>query len=213
MTDRGDDSGYNLRALGLAAALWPAQAATFQVFLVTDGRHHCRAEVRHDERTIVAAGAWGKGATAARESLMDCLQGPSPAAPWTYHAQRAQAAESACNWRQADQEWKHSEQAARMFGGADAAQTRGMLERGNGALGTQTWLDEHAEQERRSLAWYLTEAGAAASRGDQVLACSLYRQAWGEECRIWGQGGRASTDGVDLAIRMTRELETELALA
>jgi hypothetical protein len=210
---RREDAGPGKRdvALGLAKALWPAQAASLRVCMVAEGGHRSRAEIRHEERTIVAAGDWGR--TATMDSLIACLRRPHSPSPWTYHARKAQAAERGHDWLRAGQEWSHSEQAAATFGGADKAQLARMRERECSATSVPIWLHEHDARNLQSLDWYLTEARAANSRGDEMLEYALYRQAWGQASQAWRKGGFRGTERLDSVIQTTKRLERQVALA
>lgn len=211
MTGRDDDSKDTGLSLDLARALWPAQAADLRVFVVADGNHRSRAEVRHEGSTTMAAGAWGK--TATLDSLNVSLRMKSPPSPWTYHARSAQAAERDHDWGRARAEWKHSEQTAKAFGGADEAQLERMRERAESATSVPIWLQAHDGSSLRSLDWYLTEAGLARQHGDQMLEYILYRHAWAEASRIWRRGGQRDSERLDSIIETTRRLEQEVALA
>ena len=205
------ESGERALALDLAKALWPAQAARLRVCMVAEGRHRSRAEVRHEERTILAAGDWGR--TAAIGSLIACLQSPSPPSPWTYHARRAQAAERGHDWLRADQEWRHSEQAVATFGGADEAQLARMREREGSATSVPIWLREHDERGQQTLDWYLAEASAAGGRGDEMLEYALCRLAWSQASLAWRRSGFRDAEQLDSIIGTAKRLAREVALA
>lgn len=167
--------------------------------------------MRHEESTIVAAGAWEKTATMA--SLIACLEAPCPPSLWTYHARRAQAAERDSDWALASQEWKQSEQAVAAFGRADGAQRAQMSEREDSATSVPIWLREHDEGGPHSPDWCLTEARAASGRGDEMLGYTLCRRAWGEASREWRMGGFRDTERLDSAIQTAKRLEQDVALA
>jgi hypothetical protein len=205
------EPGERSLALDLAKALWPAQAGSLRVCMVAEGRHRSRAEVRHEESTIVAAGDWAK--TAAMDSLISCLQSPCPPSPWTYHARRAQAAERGHDWLRASQEWKHSEQAVATFGGADKAQLARMCEREGSATSVPIWLHEHDEYGQQTLDWYLAEASAAGGRGDEMLEYTLCRLAWGLASQAWRRGGFRDAEQLDSIIGTAKRLAQEVALA